>query len=341
MTLSEITPRPAPVHLPSSQATAVEQSRAVAEVQAAVLVAKSCPRNLAEAVTEMRESCAQIALAERAFYRYPRGRETVTGPTIHLARELARCFGNVQYGISELRRDQDAGESEMVAFAWDVERNTRSAQTFIVPHIRDTKNGPVKLTDLRDVYENNANNGARRVREAIFAILPTWFTEEAKTLCAQTIEKGESDTPLAQRVATIITSYRGNGVTQEQLEQKVGRKASDWTPQDVVQLRVIWQSLGRGEVTIEEEFAPARVTAAEITSRSVTPAPTDSSVGSAPVLPAEDQPSSAGNAGAAPAEEAPGDGEPTCPGCGRTPVCDPSACPGAIEVDATQGGNAV
>src|SRR5262245_12533080 len=87
------------------QATAIEQSRAVAEVQAAVIVAQQRPRNVNAAVNEMRAACQQPGLAERAFFRYSRGGGQVSGATIHLARELARCWGNIQYGIAELRRD--------------------------------------------------------------------------------------------------------------------------------------------------------------------------------------------------------------------------------------------
>src|SRR5512139_3483261 len=91
----------APVRI--GQATAIEQSRAAAEVEAAVVVAQRVPRVVANAVDQMRQSCQQKRLAERAFYRYPRGGQTVTGASVHLARELARCWGNIQYGISELR----------------------------------------------------------------------------------------------------------------------------------------------------------------------------------------------------------------------------------------------
>src|SRR5687767_8078344 len=100
------------------QATAVEQARAVAEVQAAVIVAQKVPRDIAAVVAAMRESCDQPGLADRAFYKYPRGGQSVSGPSVHLARELARCFGNCQYGIIELRRDDLGKYSEMQAWAW-------------------------------------------------------------------------------------------------------------------------------------------------------------------------------------------------------------------------------
>lgn len=246
------------------QATAVEQARAVAEVAAAVQVAQQVPRNLQNARQQMLDSCGMQFLAERAFFRYNRGGGAVTGETVHLARELARCFGNVQYGISELRRDDEHGQSEMQAFAWDVQNNTRASTTFIVPHGRDTKDGMKKLTDLRDIYENNANMGARRLREQIFAILPKWFTEEAKEACRKTLQDGGGK-PLAVRIDDLIKAMRKLGVNDQQLIDRVGRRADQWTPEDVASLGVVWRSISNGEVTREEEFPQARVTNEEIT----------------------------------------------------------------------------
>ncbi|KQU30317.1 MULTISPECIES: hypothetical protein [unclassified Rhodococcus (in: high G+C Gram-positive bacteria)] len=254
-----------PVQSTASQATQIEQSRAVAEVQAAVLVAQQNRRNKSIAVSEMREATSMAYLAEKAFFRFPRGGETVTGPSIHLARELARCWGNIQYGLTELRRDDAKGESEMQAYAWDLETNARNSSTFIVPHIRDTKRGAQKLTEMRDIYENNANAGSRRVREAIFAVLPNWFTEEAQDLCRDTLTKG-GGVPLAQRIANSIKAFEGIGVTRVQLETKLARKSEEWTEHDVTQLGVTYKSIQNGEVTKDQEFEATRVTADEIKS---------------------------------------------------------------------------
>jgi len=257
-----IAPAPAPARV--GQGTAVEQSRAVAEVQAAIVVAQQCPRSLGVARTAMQESCAELGLAERAFYKFPRAGSTVAGPSVHLARELARCWGNVQYGIAELRRDDAYGESEMQAWAWDVQTNTRSAQTFIVPHKKDKRGGPEPLTDLREIYENNANMGARRVREAIFSILPPWFVEEARDLCAQTLERGDGK-PLGERAESAVRVFDALGVSLSRLEQKLGRPRDRWNGPDIAQLRITHKSIQRGEVSVDDEFPPPRVTAAEIT----------------------------------------------------------------------------
>lgn len=249
--------------LAASQATAIEQQRAVAEVQAMVVVAQQRPRNIQAAVAEMRQSCELEAMAERAFYRYSRGGSSVTGPTVHLMREIARCFGNVTYGIAELSRNDEAGFSEMQAYAWDLQTNTRSAQIFIVPHKRDKKGGAVRLEDMRDVYETTANQGARRVREAIRAVLPPWYVEEAIALCNATLKHGGGK-PLPQRIANAIKSFDGLGVKVNQLETRLGRESGAWTEHDIAQLTVTYKSLQRGEVTLEDEFPAPRVTAEEV-----------------------------------------------------------------------------
>lgn len=254
----------APAPRSIGQGTAIEQSRAIAQVQAMVVVAQQCPRRVHACLSAMEEACQQIELAEKAFFRYPRAGETISGPSVHLARELARCWGNVEHGVTELRRDDHAAESEMQAFAWDLEANTRSASIFIVPHKRDTKKGVRELTDMRDIYENNANNGARRLREAIFSVLPAWFTARAIAMCEQTLAGGGGK-PLAARISDAVKAFERYGVTPGRMEAKFGRPVAQWTGHDVALLGTIYQSIQQGTVTADEEFpAGERVTAAEI-----------------------------------------------------------------------------
>jgi hypothetical protein len=134
---------------PASQATSIEQSRAVAEVQGALVVAQQRPRDETKALAKAMESCRTLEVAQSAFFKFPRGGQTVSGETIHLAVELARCWGNIAYGIMELDRDDIGAKSEMLAFAWDLETNAQSRMTFIVPHLRDKRGGAERLTDMR------------------------------------------------------------------------------------------------------------------------------------------------------------------------------------------------
>jgi len=259
----------APVALPTtiSQATAIEQSRAIAEVQAAVVVAQQCPRDMQRAEAEMRDVCSRLSMAGHAFYSVPnRG----NGPTVHLMRELARIWGNIQYGVHELRRDDRAGESEIQAFAWDVQTNTRSSRTFVVPHARMKKvNGKQTreaLVDLGDIYLSNQNIGARAVRECISTVLPTWYTEAAQDLCRTTVENGEG-VPLPERIAKMVSAFDGVGVSLDRLESKIGRKKGQWTAADVADMGIAYTSIQREGQDAAEVFPPARVTPAEIAAK--------------------------------------------------------------------------
>jgi hypothetical protein len=251
-----------------TQTTAVEQARAVAEVAAAVQVAQQNPRDMNRAWAEMQASCGRLGLASRAFYAVPnRG----SGPSVHLARELARIWGNMDYGVHELHRDDERGMSEIRAYAWDQQTNMRTSRTFQVPHAKMAGGSRKKLTDLGDVYLNNQNIGARAVRESILAALPADFVEEAKALCRRTIEKGDGK-PLPERIANMVSRFKELGVTVGRIETKVGRKRGQWTAADVAELGVVYGSITNRETTAEEEFPPERVTADEIRAYGITSA---------------------------------------------------------------------
>lgn len=250
---------PAPYH--GSQATTIEQSRAVAEVQAMVVVAQRMPRDVTRALQQIKESCGLMTLAERAFYKFPRGGQNVTGPSIQLATELARCWGNITYGVSELARSDERGESEMLAFAWDVQTNVRPSTTFIVPHKRDKRGGAEILTDMRDIYENNANNAARRLREMIFRALPSWLVADAQEWCRETLERGDSEVPLPKRIASAVEAFAGLGISRERIEAKLGTKIDAITPVDLANLKVSYASLKRGEIEAEDEFPSVKAAA--------------------------------------------------------------------------------
>jgi hypothetical protein len=237
------------------QATQIEQSRAAEEVRAAVVVAQQCPRNLEFAREEMRRSCREIGLAEVAFYSVPRAGGTVDGPSIHLARELARCFGNVQYGVAELDRNDHEGYSEINAFAWDVQTNVRNSRTFRVRHVGG-KGGNQPLKNEQDIYTNNSNAAARRVREAIFAILPKWFRDEAERLCRETLEAAASQ----EKAEQLIGDFARGAVSLDMLERRVKAPRDRWTAADIASLDVLFRSLRRREVTREEAFPPEGIT---------------------------------------------------------------------------------
>lgn len=237
-----------------SETTKIEQARAFAEVNAAVQVAQSNPRNIERAVHEMRESFSRPSLAQRAFYSLPRAGGRVEGESVHAARELARCYGNVDYGVREMSRDDVAGQSELQAWAWDQERNVRQVRSVIVPHARMSGGNRKSIVDLADIINNNNSFAARALRECILTLLPVWFRDEARDLSARTLE-GDGSVPLTDRIEAAITRYKDeHHVTLAQLEARLERKRGKWTAGDLATLTVLYHELKRGEKRTDDEF---------------------------------------------------------------------------------------
>lgn len=242
----------------TGQGTEIEKSRAAAEVYYRLAAAQELPRDEQAATERMRQACQNYELAKVAFYSVPKGKgQSANGPSVHLARELARIWGNLDYGVVELRRDDEYGQSEMQAFALDLQTNTRPSSLWIQPHKMDTKQGVKYLTEVQAIYESNANAGARRVREAIFAVLPRVFVDEAQALCRATLERGNGD-PIEKRRRDAVEAFaREFKVTEEQLTERMRRAPSRWDAQDVADLQVLFGSLKRRERQVDEVFAPA------------------------------------------------------------------------------------
>ena len=179
-------------------------SRQAQEVQAAMVIAKKFPRDEVESFNRILRSCQRKSLAESAMYEYPRGGTKVTGPSIRLAEAMAQNWGNLDFGITEL--EQRNGESQVMAYAWDLETNTRQVKIFSVPHVRSTKKGNVTLTDPRDIYEMVANQGARRLRSCILGIIPGDVVDAAVAECQKTLTTGNNE-PLIDRVRKGIKMF--------------------------------------------------------------------------------------------------------------------------------------
>ena len=235
---------------------AIEASRAIAEAQGKLVIAKRFPRDEVQAYNRIAQACQRKGIAEKAFYSYNRGGGTVSGPTIRFAEELARCWGNIDYGIKEL--SQDDGKSEMQAYAWDLETNAQSVQNFTNPHIREVGGKAKILTSQRDIYEINANMGARRLRSRILAILPTDLVDMAINECKKTLA-GNNDEPLIDRVKKMIVAFGKIGVTQEQIEKRLGRKVDTMTIDDFTDYIGIYNAIKQGESKIAEWFEAEKV----------------------------------------------------------------------------------
>jgi len=244
------------IALPSRSAdqamTAAAIARKSQEVQAAMTVAKRFPRDESASLTRILTACKRQGLAESAMYAYPRGDQTVTGPSIRLAETLAQAWGNLDFGIEEI--EQRNGESTVMAFCWDLETNVRRQFIFQQPHVRYTKKGGnVKLTDPRDIYEMVANQAARRLRACILSVIPGDVVDQAVSACEATL-KGGGSVPLIDRVRKMLTAFAELGVNQQMIEKRLNHKIEVTSENELVLLRKIYKAIDDGHSKREDYF---------------------------------------------------------------------------------------
>jgi hypothetical protein len=224
--------------------------REVTEVQSAMVIAKRYPRDPKTAYDRIVIACTRPSLAEAALYEYVRGGTKVSGPSIRLAEELARQWGNIVCGVTEIVRM--AGHSECLAYAWDLETNFRDERRFTVRHWRDTRQGGYALSEERDIYEVIANMGARRKRACILAVIPGDVTEAAVHQVDVTLKTKIDFNP--ERAKKMLEGFAEYHVTKEMLEKRIQRRWDSLTPALFLNLGRIFNSLKDGASSIGDWF---------------------------------------------------------------------------------------
>jgi len=225
----------------------VEQSRAVAEIQASYVVAKKFPRDERKAMDRILQACTRTSLAEVAAYQYARGGQNITGPSIRMAEAIAQAWGNIKPGWQEVSRGTGADGvpySEVRAYAIDLESNSHAERIFVVKHWRDTKQGGYALKDERDIYELCANVAARRLRACILQLIPGDVVDAAMEQVGVTLTADLQIT--AETIASTVKAFSEFGVTKAMLEKRIQRNLDTMTPALFLQLRNIRNSLRDG-----------------------------------------------------------------------------------------------
>ena len=230
----------------------IESQRAVAEVQARMMIARANPRDATRAMDLILNDCTRPTLAKGAVYQYARGGTDIRGPSIRLAEALAQRWGNIASGIKEISRHGEY--SECVAYAWDLETGFYDERQFQIRHWRDTRQGGYLLTDERDIYELIANFGQRRKRAVLLAVIPGEVTEAALEQCEKTMLAKADTSPAG--IKKMVDAFAEFGVTVPQIEARVQRRLDAIRPAQIVALEKIYFSLRDGMSDAADWFPP-------------------------------------------------------------------------------------
>lgn len=224
------------------------------EIQATVILAKRFPRNEDEAYAKIIKSCKRPTFAQDTEYSFPRGGKSVTGPSIYLAREFARLWGNIRHGCDIVA--DDAEKRTIRAWAWDVETNTKVSSDVTFEKLIQRKNKNTGTTnwikpDERDLRELTNKHAAISKRNCLLELLPSDMVEDACKQARQTLKNQAAEDPDAQR-KTIINAFSDLNVPIASLETYLGHPLAQCSPEELVNLRSIYKSIKDGNSTWNE-----------------------------------------------------------------------------------------
>jgi len=246
----------APVQVDAGTAVAIAQIGD--EIKAAVVTAKHFPRDENVSFTKIMKSCERASFAERAAYLYKRGGTDITGPSVHLAREQARCWGNMRSGIRIVAVTED--EIHIAGWAFDAENNNYSEgqDRFKKLIQRKSSSGTRWIeADERELRELINRRGAICERNALLKILPPDITEIALQRARETLHKaanGELEQNREDAIRRLVLAFDRLAVTSVMLELYLNHPLKVITADEIARLREVYRSIEDGNSTREEHF---------------------------------------------------------------------------------------
>lgn len=240
-------------------------ARELGEAQAAVMLAKQFPRDELAAYQSIMGACSRASFAAKAVYRYPRGKTTVSGASVVLAREIARCFGNIVSGYRVLSNDDD--QIHLQGYAWDQQSNRRVV-------LEDKFNAKIQrkmrkadgteetnwvTPDERDLRELVSRRASFLERNALLRLLPADLIEDAMSACTQSEAKSASGEMKADRSGTLkklVTAFGQFGVSKDMIEDRLDHRLDDASAEEIAELRQIFNSIKDGSASRDEFFTP-------------------------------------------------------------------------------------
>lgn len=225
------------------------------ELQASFTMAHQFPREVEKAWNMALTICGQAAFARDAIYSYPRGGSTIEGPSVQLARELARYWGNIRYGVRVVAMDTDW--IHLQGYCMDLEANTQiTLEDKFKNLIFRKKKGWIR-PDERDLRELLNRRGAILERNCVLKTLPHMWVEQAMERIKATLNaasKGDLATSPDMVIEQLLAGFSTLGVTPEMLERKLGHPLAELGPKELTGLRGIYASLRDGQTERADHF---------------------------------------------------------------------------------------
>ena len=164
----------------------IEMQRASAQVFGALQMAWSNPRSEEKCVERIEKLCSNVHFAGDALYKVPvGGGASAEGLKVQTIKELTRIWGNMDAGFID--HGSYGSETQMEAYAFDLESNYRFTERFTVSHKYKTGDALVEQKDPARIAVMCKARASKEVRNCLQSVLPDWLVDHVKKLCKQTI----------------------------------------------------------------------------------------------------------------------------------------------------------
>jgi hypothetical protein len=232
-------------------ATDLYQQQTKGEIDIQISTAHAYPRNVtrsinnAIAIVSMDEETAKTCV-----YALPRGNKQVSGASVHLAKILAQCWGNMRIDTKVISIDQKHVTSQAVAF--DLESNL----AIRVEVKRSITGRTGRFNDDMITMTGNAAN-AIALRNAVFSVIPRAVIDKAYKAAKQTITGDISDNTkmIAKRIQVVNALKDAYGVTEKEVLAVIHRQSINHIDaDDIVTLIGFGQAIHDGDATVENIF---------------------------------------------------------------------------------------
>ena len=240
---------------------------AIAEVQAAYVMAMKNPRNIFEARNRMLESCERKKFSDKARYRRPVGKDRhgnqtyAEGFSVHFARPAAVMMRNILINTGVLYEDDHI--RKVVARATDIEANVAYTKEAIVEKTIERKNakGREVISQRPNSYGETvylvvayphevdlkaAKTTAILLRDCVLPLIPPDILEEVEEKIVAVMASELTSDPITAR-KNLVDAFKELNVSSKQLATYLKHSIEEITPQEYAELRAVYRTLKDGQ----------------------------------------------------------------------------------------------
>ncbi|MCU0913013.1 MAG: hypothetical protein MUC88_00445 [Planctomycetes bacterium] len=177
-------------------------------------------------------------------------RGQIEGPSIKMAMILARSWGNC-FASSDTVGESVSHWRIRGKFV-DYETGFNLAREYLQ---RKPSKGMGRMDEDRVIDINFQVGQSKAQRNAIVNAMPAGLVKMAMDAAKKAIAQGvKKEGGVHKAVEKVKKAFAKYSVTIEMLEQRVGKKAPDWSEEDVADIRAIYTALEDGQTTAANEF---------------------------------------------------------------------------------------